>query len=584
MGERKRSPRRCERCDAAIDANAHWRRKYCSQSCRQLAYAARKAASDDTPDDSRQDAPREALPPAPSSTRASVLAHLSELELDPADPHAVAKLERSLEASLCRLSFADFVKRAWPIVEPTRPMLASVAIDGIVAVLQEAADHGGHWCIDCPPGVGKSYVAAVFWPAWLLLRSEGRDRVMVGSYSWTFAERDSRRCRALVRSEWFQSLADWTIDPEADRVDDWSTTATGRRLITSPSGKATGERVFRQLIDDALNADDAWSEVIRKRTVRWLRETLPSRLDRPAEATRVIIGQRLHPQDPIGAMLELGWRELRLPAIATEDPCELRRDDGSLIWRDPRQPGEPLFADHTPEVLAALKVELGSAAFAAQYQQAPVDESAAMFRRSWFERYEPSERPDTFERIVISLDASFKESASADYAAAQAWGAIEGRRYLLEQWRAQAGFVATLKASGDMARRYPFAKVIIEEAANGHAVVDSLRLQIPGVIGVRPEGGKVARAASVQAIAESGAVYIPTGAAGKRLDWAEAFLDEVCAFPGGKNDDQLDSMVHALRELQRPAAVVSADYIPRHNRRAVYTGPTDNFGRPMELH
>jgi len=60
-----------------------------------------------------------------------------------------------------------------------------------------------------------------------------------------------------------------------------------------------------------------------------------------------------------------------------------------------------------------------------------------------------------------------------------------------------------------------------------------------------PAGGKVARAASVQAIVESGAVVLPAHAS-----WVDAWLDEVTRFPQVKHDDQVDPMVYALRELQ----------------------------------
>ena len=98
---------------------------------------------------------------------------------------------------LCRREFAFFVQTFWPVVEPNRPLMPSVAVDAICAVLQEAGERGGRWAISCPPGVGKSLLASVLFPAWLLLRSRGRVRLMSGSYSWDFASRDAWRGRDL---------------------------------------------------------------------------------------------------------------------------------------------------------------------------------------------------------------------------------------------------------------------------------------------------------------------------------------------------------------------------------------------------
>jgi hypothetical protein len=122
-------------------------------------------------------------------------------------------------AELCRRSFADFVATFWPDVEPTRELLPSVAVDGINAVLQEAGEHGGRWAISCPPGVSKSLLCSVLFPAWLLLRSRGQARIMGGSYSWDFATRDARRCRDLIQSPAYQALVanEWAIRDDADR-------------------------------------------------------------------------------------------------------------------------------------------------------------------------------------------------------------------------------------------------------------------------------------------------------------------------------------------------------------------------------
>lgn len=454
-------------------------------------------------------------------------------------------------AELCRRSFADFVRTFWPAVEPTRALLPSVAVDAICAVLQEAGERGGRWAISCPPGVSKSLLASVMFPAWLLLRTGGQARIMGGSYSWDFATRDARRCRDLIQSPKYRALVgtSWALRDDANSVSDYQTTSGGRRLVTSVEGKATGERVNVQVLDDVLNATDIYSAAARKQAIRWVQEVLPSRLDDPERATRVLIGQRLHPQDPLSVAAEQGWHHLVLPALATEEPHELRRADGSLIWRDPRQPGEPLFALLGTDALSRLKADMGSATFSAQYQQKPHDEESAMFKRSWFERTWRT-LPERFDQTVIALDATFKEAKGSDFAVVSVWGALGADRYLIDQWRKRAGFSETLTALRAMQARHPMAKVLVEAAANGHAILEQLQREVPGVFPVKPDGGKVARAASITAICESGAVVLPENA-----PWREAWVEEVCTFPGGKHDDQLDAAVYALRALQQSAAV-----------------------------
>jgi predicted phage terminase large subunit-like protein len=456
----------------------------------------------------------------------------------------------------------------WHVVEPTRELMPSVAVDAICAALQAVAEGRiKRLAIACPPGVSKSLLVAVLFPAWLMLREHGRTRAMVGSYSWDFAQRDSRRCRDLINTRAFAALVDgeWALRADADRIDDYWTTAGGRRLITSVAGKSTGERCSIQLIDDALSAADTHSRAARRESARWISEVLPSRLEDQESGARVIVGQRLHPDDPIAHVIEQGWRVLELPAVlgADAEPCELRDDAGAVVWRDPRAPGEPLVALLGSESLARLRVELGPSAYAAQYDQRPHDDTAAMFPRSCFDR-RWAELPERFDQIVIALDASFKAGESSDYAVAQVWGALGRDRYLIEQWRKQAGFADTLAALQEMARRYPFAKVLVEAAANGHAIFDQLSRELAGVHDVKPDGGKVARAASVQAIVTSGVVVLPAHA-----PWVDAWIDEVSAFPAVKHDDQADAAVYALRELQnalsnleRWEALASSTWLP----------------------
>jgi predicted phage terminase large subunit-like protein len=451
--------------------------------------------------------------------------------------------------ALCARSFHAFVERAWPTIEPTRELLPSVAVDALCAALEAvAAGRIRRLAVACPPGVSKSLVAAVAFPAWLLLRSRGAARVMAGSYAWDLAQRDSRRCRDLVESPWFRSLVGgtWSVRSDANTVGDWWTSTGGRRLITSTGAKALGERATVQILDDVLSGADVHSKAARTEARRWMNEVLPSRLEDPERDARVLVGQRLHVDDPHALAHEQGWSRLDLPATlgADDEPCELRDDNGALVWRDPRAPGEPLVSLLGADALAHLRVELGSSAFSAQYAQRPHDDGASMFPRSCFARTWV-DLPAELDAEVIALDASFKAGDSSDFAVIQAWASKGADRFLVEQWRRQAGFADTLAALRVMAARHPYARVLVESAANGVAIYEQLSREIPGVFEVKPDGGKVARAASVQAIIESGAVVLPANA-----PWVETFVDEASAFPHVKHDDQTDAMVYALRELQ----------------------------------
>ena len=64
-----------------------------------------------------------------------------------------------------------------------------------------------------------------------------------------------------------------------------------------------------------------------------------------------------------------------------------------------------------------------------------------------------------------------------------------------------------MRLSEQMVAKYPNARVIlVEDAANGHAVVDALKKKVRGILAVTPEGGKLSRAAAVQPQIEAGQV------------------------------------------------------------------------------
>ena len=66
---------------------------------------------------------------------------------------------------------------------------------------------------------------------------------------------------------------------------------------------------------------------------------------------------------------------------------------------------------------------------------------------------------------------------------------------------------------------------------------------IPGILPVTPEGGKVARAQAVSPLIEAGNVYLPHPLF---MPWVNDFIEECAAFPNGAHDDQVDAMTQAL--------------------------------------
>jgi predicted phage terminase large subunit-like protein len=109
-------------------------------------------------------------------------------------------------------------------------------------------------------------------------------------------------------------------------------------------------------------------------------------------------------------------------------------------------------------------------------------------------------------------------------------------------------FPGTLTAVRAMTARWPLARAkLVEDKANGTAVVASLKKEIPGLIAVDPQGGKVSRVVAVSPDVEAGNVYLPSRAC---APWIDDFISETAAFPNGAHDDQVDACSQGLLRLR----------------------------------
>ena len=109
----------------------------------------------------------------------------------------------------------------------------------------------------------------------------------------------------------------------------------------------------------------------------------------------------------------------------------------------------------------------------------------------------------------------------------------------------QLDFPQTIAELRALRALYPEAfTVLVEDKANGSAIISTLRHEMPGILGVNPKGGKEARVHAVSSAIESGNVFLPKGA-----PWVEEYLDQWVGFPAVAHDDMVDSSTQALSYL-----------------------------------
>lgn len=477
-----------------------------------------------------------------------------------------------VEAEQSRRSLRFFLQAAWPTIEPGSPFVAGWHIDAICEHL-EAVSRGQirNLLINMPPRHSKSSIVSVAWPAWLWITHPER-KWLCASYSQRLSTRDSVSCRRLIESAWYQEQWGhvYRLTDDQNAKERYENTHRGVRISTSVGGTVLGEGGDILLCDDPQSADEAMSsDAARMSVLAWWQYAWSSRLNDPKTSAKVVVMQRLHQQDLSGHLLEVGgFEHLCLPA-----EYERSTHVTSIGWSDPRtEQGELLWPDRFGRTeIDDLKNALGSYAASGQLQQRPSPEGGGLLKRHWWRYWKTIDSglppvtvrdangsisnidalliPHRFDEVIQSWDCTFKDLQSSDYVVGQVWGRKGANSYLLDQVRARLDLPGTLNAIRGLTAKWPNAtRKLIEDKANGSAVIQTLKNEIAGLIPVNPEGGKVVRAQAVSAKIESGNVYLPHPAL---YAWVAPLVEECAAFPHGRHDDSVDSLTQALVRLQQ---------------------------------
>jgi predicted phage terminase large subunit-like protein len=390
--------------------------------------------------------------------------------------------------------------------------------------------------IGMPPQHGKSQAVTETLPSWYLGKYPSR-RVIEVSYGDDLARRFGRRNKQKINEfgkELFGiELANESRSDTEFEIKDHKGSMISRGIMAGITGQP-GDLI---IIDDPIkNRQEADSETYRERIwEEWL-NSIKTRLS--ANGKVILIMTRWHEDDLAGRLIKNGTEKIYVLNL----PCEAEENDPLG-----RNIGDPLF----PEIgkdkkwLEAFKrayqTQEGARAWNALFQGRPTAQEGTLLKRSWWKYYDVL--PEMAMQLM-SVDASFKDNEDNDFVSIQVWGKRNADIYLIDRLKARMDFPTTLDAIRNMAKKYPKANLkLIEDKANGSAIIQMLSREIGGIVPVNPEGGKIARVNAVSHYIEAGNVYLP------RTDWIHDFVEECAAFPNGKNDDDVDAMSQALNRF-----------------------------------
>ena len=399
--------------------------------------------------------------------------------------------------------------------------------------------------LQAPPQHGKSEIVSRKLPAFLLGRFPDW-RVGAASYSDELANAMAQDVRRNLADDRHRKLFPQPAEKrryDVNRTGEFTAPGGGGGYLGVGVGAGlTGRPVDIGIIDDPVkNEKEALSPTVKEGHWNWYQTVFTTRL---SENSGQII-------------MATSWAEDDLPARI----CSHFKGDPRLtVLRFPaiNLPGEVGYNPNLPQ--GPLVPELKSLAFlqevkslfsdywwAALYQQSPRSLGGNVFKETGLRYYLPKDLPAKFDKVLASWDCTFKDTDGTDFVVGQVWGKAGANSYLLAQVRARMSFTKTVKEVVALRSAWPRIKeILIEDKANGPAVIDTLKASVPGILPIEPDGSKLARAHAVTSYWEAGNVWLPHP---DLFPWVKDLVAELTAFPAAANDDQVDALTQALRRL-----------------------------------
>jgi predicted phage terminase large subunit-like protein len=465
---------------------------------------------------------------------------------------------RPLLAEHFAKDFGAFARAAMRIVHPGRKIYWNWTLDYICEVLMLVSpqhSQSARQIFNTPPRWLKTTLVSVLFPCWLWINWP-EQQILAASCEMALAEDHNLMRRRLLSNAWYQSLFSdrFKLSDDRNLVAQFSNDHGGAMIACSIAARVLGRGGDTIIIDDPITPENALSDVTRKSTNDWLFRDLFQRQNEPGKSPIVLVMQRVHESDTTGYAMELEpgvWKHDKFSLLAEEDETWIFPISGRVVKR---KKGECLDPKRFPPKVVKQK-QLDRFTFAGQYQQEPAPLEGNLIRRSDIRFYggidpltgiRDEGLPDRFDRTVVSADCTFKDIKTADKVAIVTVGVKGRKRFVLNVINAHLDSTATEEEILRQREIYkPVSATLIEDKANGSAIIKRLKRTIPGVIAVNPEGGKVSRMQAMAPEWQAGDWYVPRNAA-----FTEPLLTQLWMFPSGRYDDMCDATSQLARYLQ----------------------------------
>jgi len=452
----------------------------------------------------------------------------------------LAEYETSIKRERAQSDFMSYVKEMWPGFVGGRHHKI------VAKKFEEIAEGKLKRLIICmPPRHTKSEFASYLFPSWFLGKFPGK-KVIQASNTAELAVGFGRKVRNLVGSEQYAEIfPNVSLRSDSKAAGRWSTNLGGEYFAIGVGGTMTGKGADIAIIDDPHSEQEArlaaTNPEVFDSVFEWYTSGPRQRLQ-PGGGI-VVVMTRWSKKDLVGRILQSmvdrdgeKWEVIEFPAILPS---------GNPLW--------PEF--WSLEELTALKEELPTAKWNAQYQQNPTSEEGAINRREWWKPWE-RDNPPQCEYIIMTLDAAAETNNRSDFTALLTWGVFsddhltEGANHiiLLNAINVRVEFHELKSMALKEYQEWQPDSFIVEKKSSGTPLFQELRrmgIPVQEFVPHRGTGDKMARLNAVSDMVRSGMVWYP---AGRR--WADEVIEQVAAFPNAGHDDMVDCTSMALARFR----------------------------------
>lgn len=418
--------------------------------------------------------------------------------------------------------------------------------------------------LQMPPQHGKSMTVTETLPSYFLGRNPYK-RVIVASYGDDLANRFGRKNKDKIE-RFGKELFDIQLSKKTASATEFElSNGVGCMISRGIMAGITGQPADLIIVDDPIkNRREADSETSRENVWEEYLNSINTR--QSAKGKIVLIMTRWHEDDLAGRLINNMSKKVHVINL----PCEAEEND---------QLGRNVGDALAPEIgkdnawLTDFKESYttaeGSRAWNSLFQGRPTAQEGNIIKKFWIKYWchkgtklppvtfklesgeyfsvEPIEIPDDFDLTLQSWDLAFKGDKENDKVAGQVWSNKGAKIFLNDNVNKNLTFTETITELERISRKHINSTLkLIEDKANGSAIIDMLQYKVRGIVPITPKESKQARMSAVSPLFEAGNVYIPHPLL---YDWVNEFVEQLISFPNAKNDDMCDACSMALQRF-----------------------------------